>query len=114
MNTLNEIAKRHGVAIAMLIVTLLLIGASKDVTLGTSYSCAALELIAMWVCYLVLYVFTPVNFIKYIIQFFNGEERDVQKLYASIAIVCAVIISVHVLFAGCVFGIYFTNFKPIP
>ncbi|MBL7997593.1 MAG: hypothetical protein JNL32_03030 [Candidatus Kapabacteria bacterium] len=107
---------RHGAAILMLLVTLGLVGASREVTLQTAVSIVTFEVLAVWLCYLFLYVFSPIDFIKPIIRFFNHSKEGRYEASPTLCVyvVCSVVIAVHVLVAGCVFGIYFTAYKPIP
>lgn len=88
---------------------------SDDVSYQTFCNIITFELVALWLFYLVVYVFSPVNFISYLIEGFSNEEHiENTKTWYSIVVICTVLFSVHVLTGFCVWGIYFTHTKPVP
>lgn len=97
--------------LTVLLIVSVLIGFAPDVSIGTGLTIIAFEAIALFLVYIVLYVFSPINFIEELkYAFLSDKPRE----YISTAIVCSVFISVHVLVGLVVWGVYFTNYRPIP
>lgn len=105
---------RHVTAVAVMYIMFLLIHKGSAVLLDTAYSIVVLELLALLLTYLVLFVFTPVDFIKPIVSFFKKDSDDESKARISVAVVCTVVIAVHILAGAATFGIYFTKYNPMP
>jgi len=101
--------------LAFVFVVCLLVGFAPDVSIKTGLNIVAFEAIALWLVYLVLYVFTPINFIeelKNALVFYS--ENDEKRAFVATYIICSVFISVHLLCGLVVWGVYFTNYRPIP
>lgn len=105
--------KRHFTALLMFGATFGLVGASRQVNLQTALTLVTFEVTALWLLYMFLFVFSPVNFVQIIVNRFEGKEHE-KDAYIATVIVCTAIVAVHVLVAGCVFGIYFTQYSPTP
>lgn len=93
----------------------LIVGFAPDVSLKTGLNIVAFEAIALWLTYLVLFVFSPINFIKVLhdaLVFYS--ENDEKRAFVATYIICSVFISVHLLCGFVVWGVYFTNYRPIP
>lgn len=114
MNSKIKSVVRHGGAVLLFIAMLVLVGASREVNAATALVLVTFEIVALWSVYLVLSVFTPINYIDEISKFYNEGAYNHEKFYGAVAVTCTVFISVHLLYAGCVFGIYFTQFRPVP
>ena len=106
---------RHSTLWLLLLGTWLLVGASKEVTLQTALTVVTFEGIAILLIYLVLYVLSPVKWLKELTdELAKKSFRDPRRLTASLVMVAVVVASVHLLVAVSVFGIYFTKYSPIP
>jgi len=114
IKSVTHFVVRHATTAIALYVMFLLIRKGSTDLLDTAYSIVVLELLALLLIYLVLFVFTPIDFIKPIVSYFKEESRDEAKAKFSIAVVCTVIIAVHLLTGAATFGIYFTKYSPMP
>lgn len=114
-NIANSI-KRHSTLFILIAATWILVGASKEVTLQTALTVATFEGIAIFLSYLLLYMISPVQWLKALDDEFHKpeSERDNAKLYVSAAMVAVALAVVHFVVGVGVFAIYFTLYKPIP
>lgn len=106
---------RHSTLWLLLLGTWLLVGASKEVTLQTALTVVTFEGIAILLIYLVLYVFSPINWLKELSdEMAKRSFRNKTSFLASLVMVAVVVASVHLLVAVSVFAIYFTRYSPLP
>jgi hypothetical protein len=112
---MKDFILRHSTLLLLIAATWLLVGASKEVTLQTALTVATFEGIALLLIYLVLYVFSPVNWLKELSdEMAKRSFRNKTTFTASLVMVAVVVASVHILCGFVVWGVYFTRYSPIP
>lgn len=113
---MTDILKRHGALWLLLACAFGAIGASREVAAATAVTVAAFEAIALLLTYFVLYVLSPVKWLKELTDEIQQKqfERNKSRFTASLTMVAVVVASVHLLVAVSVFAIYFTRYSPIP
>lgn len=99
--------------VVFLFVLTLVVSFAPDVSLKTCLNIVAFELLTLWLVYLVLYIFSPINFILKLHEGMNDEIQSHKTIIAA-SIIAAVFISVHLLSGLAIWGIYFTNYRPVP
>lgn len=107
---------RYGALFVLLISCFYAIGESRDVAADTAMTIAAFEAVALLLTYFVLYVISPIKWLKELTDEIQQRqfERNKSRFTASLVMVAVVVASVHILVAVSVFAIYFTKYSPIP
>ena len=107
---------RYGALFVLLISCFYAIGESRDAAADTAMTIAAFEAVALLLTYFVLYVISPIKWLKELTDEIQQRqfERNKSRFTASLVMVAVVVASVHILVAVSVFAIYFTKYSPIP
>lgn len=113
---MKSFIQRHVALLVLIAVTWLLVGASKEVTLQTALTVATFEGIAIFLIYIVLYVLSPVHWLKELENEMEmrGPNRNSQRFHAALVIVATTVVAVHILCGFVVWGVYFTRYSPMP
>lgn len=108
--------KRHSALFVLVALTWLLVGASKEVTLQTALTVATFEGLAIFLVYVILYVLSPVNWLKELEHEMetSSTNRNTRRLTAALVVISVAILSVHILCGFVVWGVYFTRYSPMP
>lgn len=114
--TLQHAVTRYSALGVLLILCAAAIGRSRDVAFDTAVTVAAFEGIALLLIFVVLYIISPIKWLRVLTDEFNKprEERDEERLNAALNFVRTTTMAIHILVAVSVFGIYFTKYQPIP
>ena len=105
---------RHSTLLALVGATIYLTKLSTDVTYQTALTIFSLEALNLWICYLVLFVLSPINYLTELTNALRGNLKNEPSTQTHALMVTAVFLSVHVFAGLAVFGVYFTKFMPNP